>query len=68
MSTGADCKFIEVEPNKWFYFLQKYPYGETEDYTKEGPFRTLQKAEQHLQKNYANPGGCWIESYSGSKG
>ena len=63
MSTGADCVFIEHEPDKWHYELQRYPYGANEDYDKYGPFSSLEKAEDHLDANHANPGGWSIKRY-----
>lgn len=63
MSTGADCQIVEEEPGKWFYHLQRYPYGTTEDYESFGPFKSLDTAQKHLEDNHANPGGCMIERY-----
>jgi hypothetical protein len=57
MSTGADCRFIEVEPGKWIYELQQWPYGEWPEYEKAGPFDSYHKAVDHLDANHANPGG-----------
>ena len=61
MSTGADCRFEEREPGKWFYVLQCWPYGETEDYNQYGPFNSFEAAERHLFKNHANPGGDFVQ-------
>lgn len=63
MSTGADCGFIEREPGKWYYEIQRWPYGEWPDYDEHGPFASLEEAEKHLDNNYANPGGYSIERY-----
>ena len=63
MSTGADCLIVEEEPGKWFYYLQRYPYGATEEYDGYGPFKSLEKAERHLEANHANPGGYCVERY-----
>lgn len=57
MSTGADCRFWELHPGEWYYSLQDYPYGATEDYTHYGPFPTEEAALAHLHGNHANPGG-----------
>lgn len=57
MSTGAECRFEEREPRKWYYKIQRYPYGETEDFEEHGPFSSFSKAEKHLERNHANPGG-----------
>ena len=57
MSTGADCTIFEKEKFKWGYMIQDYPYGETDSYATHGPFRTFQEAMEHLDSNYANPGG-----------
>jgi hypothetical protein len=40
VSSGAGCSFREVAPGQWTYWLQHYPYGETEDGTTYGPFRS----------------------------
>ena len=63
MSTGADCHFVEKEPQKWFYKIQQWPYGESPDYDTHGPFLTLEIAENHLHHNYANPGGFSVEKF-----
>lgn len=63
MSTGADCFFVEKEPGKWWYSIQCYPYGETDEYESHGPFKSLEKAEAHLYDHYANPGSYSIEPY-----
>ena len=63
MSTGADCQFIERKPNQWFYRLQEWPYGETEEYDEQGPFPSFEKAQAHLDKHNANPGGFTVTRY-----
>ena len=63
MSTGADCQFVERKPGKWWYELQRYPYGATEEYDEFGPFKSLEAAEKHLHDNHANPGGAMISYY-----
>lgn len=60
MSTGAECRFVQVG-RVWYYKIQDYPYGATESYTKEGPFQSFRAAKDHLNKNHANPGGYSIE-------
>jgi hypothetical protein len=60
MSTGADCYFVQNAEGEWTYHLQRWPYGETPDYDKFGPFRTHEAAEQHLSENHGNPGG-WAD-------
>lgn len=57
MSTGADCVFEEREPGRWWYRLQRWPYGETPDYDEAGPFGNEERARKHLHDNHANPGG-----------
>lgn len=64
MSTGANCVFEEREPGRWWYRLQKYPYGETEDYHDYGPFDSEEQAEDHLFNHHANPGGWWRVPYA----
>lgn len=60
MSTGADCALEEREPGRWWYRIQQYPYGETEEYAEHGPFSSASAAERDLRSRYANPGG-WDE-------
>lgn len=67
-STGADCWFEERTPGEWYYHLQRYPYGATQDYDVEGPFRSYQEADRHLSANYANPGGETVSPYKGPLG
>lgn len=57
MSTGANCRFTEVKPGQWTYWLQDYPYGATEEGQTFGPFRSFSEAYEHLHANHANPGG-----------
>lgn len=57
MSTGADCSFVENEKGEWFYNLQHWPYGDTPEYSKYGPFPSYQRAVTHLEQHHANPGG-----------
>lgn len=57
MSSGADCYFTEVEPGKWTYWLQDWPYGETEDGQTYGPFNGHAAAVKDLSDNHQNPGG-----------
>lgn len=57
MSSGAECRFTEVSPGRWSYWLQEYPYGSNEDGTTYGPFRSYAVAYEHLHDNHQNPGG-----------
>lgn len=59
MSTGADCRFTEVEPGRWQYELQRWPYGDNPDYDTFGPFGSYAAARDHLNRNHANPGGSF---------
>ena len=63
MSTGADCWFQEIEPGKWIYHLQDWPYGAWEEYSKYGPFDSFKKASDHLRANHANPGGYSTQTH-----
>lgn len=65
MSTGANCRIVEKTAGKWYYELQQYPYGETDDYDTEGPFKTYKEAHDHLGKNHANPGGHTTKALPG---
>jgi hypothetical protein len=65
VSTGFECHFVERKPNQWVYILQDWdcPVGvdNWQEYaTTYGPFRSLEKAHEHLRVNHANPGG-WSE-------
>jgi len=66
MSTGANCYFEEREPRKWYYIIQLYPYGETEDYDTGGPFVSFSQAKSAMDRRHANPGGYSIESHPDS--
>ena len=65
MSTGANCGFTEKTKGRWFYRIQRYPYGETEDYDEFGPFPHFKAAHDHLGANHANPGGYSIGALPG---
>lgn len=67
MSTGADLRFIEQTPGKWYYAYQQWPYGETEDYDVIGPFASEEAAERHCDDNYPNAGGSWTLPYEGKE-
>lgn len=64
MSTGADCAFWENKDGQWFYKIQRWPYGEWDEYDKHGPFASEEKAINHLDMQYANPGGWDSIPYS----
>ena len=66
MSTGANCILREIKPGEWFYSLQRWPYGESPDYDKFGPFPTEQAALDHLDAHHANPGGWSTIPFKGS--
>jgi len=55
VSTGANCLIVQ-KPEGWYMKMQRWPYGETEEYDVEGPFATQEEAEDSLDF-YANPGG-----------
>lgn len=67
MSTGADCIIEEREPGQWWYRLQQYPYGATEEYNEYGSFPSEAAAVEHLHKNHANPGGYVTVPYEEQK-
>jgi hypothetical protein len=63
VSTGADCRFVETKPGEWWYAIQRWPYGDWPDYDKHGPFPSFAKARQHMDSNYANPGGWMLDTH-----
>lgn len=65
MSTGADCKIYEKAKGQWWYALQRWPYGESEEYDRFGPFPTYRDAHDHLDDNHANPGGASVHARPG---
>ena len=52
MSTGAECFFQEKERGKWFYSLQRWPYGEWPEFDEFGPFPTFKAAQKHLDRHH----------------
>ena len=64
MSTGADCTIREDDDGKWYYDLQRWPYGEWPEYDTFGPFNTYGEAQEHLSNHHANPGGFSIHRRS----
>lgn len=69
MSTGCECSFTEVEPNKWWYVLENYDAPKNSrdwrDHAQAyGPFETMDIAHEHLHRNHANPGGFSHLSYN----
>ena len=67
MSTRADCTIWENEKGQWFYDLQRYPYGDTSNYDRYGPFSSQDEADRHLSDNHANPGGFWLLRFDPEK-
>jgi len=63
MSTGADCVFYEKNLDEWFYKIQRWPYGENPAFDTFGPFKTMKIAENHLDRNHANPGGWSVHTH-----
>ena len=61
MSTGAECGFKETAPGKWQYSIQKWPYGDNDEYESNGPFRSFSEARAHLDRSYGNPGGYSLD-------
>ena len=62
MSTGAECYFTEVEPGRYTYWLQDWPYGDNPDGQTYGPFGSFKAASDHLHDNHANPGGYSVNT------
>lgn len=65
MSTGLECEFIQWKPDEWYYVLQDWdcPVGafDWREYaTAYGPFKSEEKADEHLRNNHANPGGSFL--------
>jgi hypothetical protein len=65
MSTGADCRIEEKSKGSWFYSIQCWPYGQTEEYDTFGPFPHFKAAQDHLFSNHANPGGYRVHALPG---
>jgi hypothetical protein len=61
MSSGAECGFTEAENGTWTYRLQEWPYGDNDDFTTYGPFRSFGAAHKDLYDNHQNPGGYSID-------
>lgn len=62
MSTGLNCEYVEVEPGKWYYILErgsapKNAWDWREYADGYGPFATFDAAHTHCRDNHANPGG-----------
>ena len=67
MSTGLDCGFVERTPNNWYLMLEQ-DYGSKIDieYDEYGPFDSYADANNYLRRNFANPGGAWIDAHDDS--
>jgi len=65
MSTGADLRYVEATPGKWYYEYQCYPYGCNEDYDVYGPFASKEAAEKHCDDTQPNAGGSWTQAHEG---
>lgn len=67
MSSGAGCTVFEKNPGEWYYDLQRYPYGETDEYNRYGPFGSEAAVDDHIRANHSNPGGWWLLRYNPDK-
>ncbi len=67
MSTGANCVIREKKPGVWEYAIQLWPYGESDKYNVQGPFKSEQAAVDHMSNNNANPGGWSTYPYKEKK-
>jgi hypothetical protein len=63
MSSNLNCKIVERKPREWYYLLEQY--SQRDEYDEFGPFATFRDAENHLQRNHSNPGGCSIRPLPG---
>jgi len=66
MSTGADLRYVEAKPGKWYYEYQCYPYGANDEYDVYGPFSSEEAAEDHCDANHANAGGSQTIHHDGT--
>jgi hypothetical protein len=69
MSTGYDCKFVEVKPGQWYMCLANWKTRETtsDESTIVGPFSTQQEAIRYLDEHEPNPGGYLVLDHEEAK-
>ena len=62
MSTNSECQFFSHQGNHYYLIEDAYA-GESFDWREDadcvGPFASEEDAEDHLHRNYANPGGSF---------
>jgi hypothetical protein len=70
MSTGYDCKFVEVKPGQWYMCLANWRTREStsDESTIVGPFATQQEAIRYLDEHESNPGGYLVLDHEDAKG
>lgn len=66
MSTNSECSFIQWDEGEWYYILEhrnapKNAWDWREYATAYGPFKSEEKAQQHLHDHHANPGGYSVD-------
>lgn len=66
MSTGADLRYVEAKPGKWYYEYQCYPYGCNENYDVYGPFASEDEAREHCDNTKPNAGGSFTIRHEGT--
>lgn len=69
MSTGLECCLVEWKPGEWYYVLEqgtapKEAWDWREYADAFGPYPSMEKANEGLRDNHANPGGYSIKEYS----
>lgn len=67
MSTGLECRYIEVKTAVWYYVLEdgnapKNAWDWMEYATATGPFPSFDLAYEHLHHHHANPGGYFEDA------
>lgn len=56
-SVSRYCEFFRAQDGRWYMHLAGREYGDYEDATTYGPFRSQDEAERFLRDNFSNPGG-----------
>lgn len=60
MSLSRTCVFAQTEDGKWYLLLAVREYGTLQDDCScDGPFPTVEKAEEYLHDSYSNPGSSY---------
>lgn len=62
MSVSRHCAIYLAVDNQWYMDLAHEEYGESDDASTYGPFKSEEDVMKYLDDNFSNPGGYSIDN------